>query len=70
MSRRSKNVLMGIEPHRRFSVSGRNRSGTVYVVTMADDEMAKRHAKGWLEIGFTEVKVVDHLTGAEIPLED
>jgi hypothetical protein len=61
---------MGIEPHRRFSVSGRDRSGTVYVVAMADDEMAKRHAKGWLEIGFTEVKVVDHLTGAEIPLED
>jgi hypothetical protein len=62
-------IVAMVEPRRRFSVSGRDRSGTAYVVAMADAEMARRHAKGWLEIGFTEVTIVDHLTGMEIPLQ-
>ena len=54
---------------RRFSVSGHDRSGTTYIVAMADAEMARRHAKFWLEIGFTEVTIVDHQTGTEFPLQ-
>jgi hypothetical protein len=54
-----------IEPQRRFLVSGRDRE-TIYTVTMADAEMARLHADRWLATGFTEVKIIDQETGAEV----
>jgi hypothetical protein len=54
----------------RFSVSGRDPSGPLYNVTMDDAGMAKRHAVRWLEIGFTEVRIVDHLTRMGVPLTE
>jgi hypothetical protein len=58
------------EPSLRLSVSGRDPSGMLYSVTMDDAEMAKHHAVRSLDIGFTEVRIVDHLTGMGVSLTE